>query len=180
MPSPTIFEMSEYLKCWLLGRSSNPYFHGYSFILLLFCCIHTVGWFYAGSLYSLNISSHQVKLVPMWMNLLESPFPGTGRLFWMMLCSQVSLALSELCSHAVYELGVIISLLFIALCVIFFAGEAPMHYGCKSLASLVCSLFCLAAVSLNWSVACLLSFWITASRSPRKLFWLSCLCWAHI
>lgn len=62
--------------CWLLGRSSNPYFHGYTFSLLLSCCLHTVGWFNAKSLYSLDTSSHQVKVVPMWMNLLESPLLG--------------------------------------------------------------------------------------------------------
>lgn len=45
--------------CWLLGRSSNPYFHGYSFFLLLFCHLHIVGWFNAGSLYSLYSSSRQ-------------------------------------------------------------------------------------------------------------------------
>lgn len=53
------------------------------------------------------------------------------------------------------ELGVIISLLFIALRVNFIAGLAPTHYGCESLASLVCSLSCLAVASLDWSVACL-------------------------
>lgn len=59
--------------CRLLGRSSNPYFHGYSFSLLLCYCLHTVGWFNVGSLYSLYSSSHQMKVVPMWRNLLESP-----------------------------------------------------------------------------------------------------------
>lgn len=58
--------------CWLLSRSSNPYFYGYSFFLLLCCCLHTIGWFYAGSLYSIY---HQVKAVPMWMNLRKSPLP---------------------------------------------------------------------------------------------------------
>lgn len=59
--------------CWLSGRSSNPNFYGYSFSLLLSCCLHTVGWVYDGSLYSLYSSSHQVKVPPMWRNLLETP-----------------------------------------------------------------------------------------------------------
>lgn len=87
---------------------------------------------------------------------------------------------SELCSHTVYELGVIMSLLFIALRANFITGPALMHYGCKSLASLVCSLSFVAVASLDWCVPCLLSFWTAAGQSPRKLFWLSCLCWAHI
>lgn len=52
--------------CWLLSKSSSSYFTGYSFFILLWCCLRTVGCIYAGTLYYFYVSSHQVKVAPMW------------------------------------------------------------------------------------------------------------------
>lgn len=72
---------------WLLSRSSNPYFYGYSFFLLLCCCLHTIGWFYAGSLYSLYNLLTQLRQFQCEWIFGNPSYPGTGRVFWVMFCS---------------------------------------------------------------------------------------------